>query len=167
MRKVMLAAAAATVLAGLTSPSFSMGGSSGGDYSSGMSSAPQMSDYGIALRLIRHEKYSEALPHLMVALADRPNDPDILNYIGYAKRMTGDLDGSQAYYQRALAIKPDHRGVHEYLGELYLMKNDPASAQKELDTLASLCPDGCDERDTLQKAIAGYVPVAAVPAASN
>ena len=39
--------------------------------------------------------------------------------------------------------------------------HDPASAQKELDTLASLCPDGCDERDALTKAIAAYVPPAA------
>jgi predicted Zn-dependent protease len=175
MRKLWLAAAAAATLAGLASPSFSMGGGGGGGgggYSGGMS-APTASDYAIGLRLIKHERYSDALPHLLIALTDKPKDADILNYIGYAKRMTGDLDGSYDYYQRALAIKPEHRGVHEYLGELYLMKHDPASAQKELDTLASLCPDGCDERDTLQKAIAAYQPAAAAavatsaPAASN
>ena len=157
MRKLWLAMAGVAVLAAATGPSFSMGGSSGGGggYSGG-AAGPQMSDYAIGLRMIKHERYSDALPHLLIALTDKPNDPDILNYIGYAKRMTGDLDGSLDYYQRALAIKPDHRGVHEYLGELYLMKHDPASAQKELDTLASLCPDGCDERDTLTKSIAAY-----------
>src|SRR6185437_1937355 len=60
------------------------------------------------------------------------------------------------------------KGAHEYLGELYLQMYDPASAQKELATLASLCPDGCDERDTLAKAIAAYQPPAtgAAPAAA-
>ena len=160
MRKLWMAAAAVTMVLAATGPSLSMGGSSGGGgYGGGpMGGGATMSDYGIAIRLIKHERFSEALPHLMVALADKPNDPDILNYIGYAKRMTGDLDGSLDYYQRALAIKPDHRGVHEYLGELYLMKHDLPSAQKELDTLASLCPDGCDERETLTKSIAAYVP---------
>jgi lipoprotein NlpI len=64
------------------------------------------------------------------------------------------------YYQRALAIDPNHKGVHEYLGELYLQMHDMASAQKEQTTLASLCPSGCDERETLDKAVAAYAQVA-------
>jgi len=39
-----------------------------------------------------------------------------------------------------------------------------ASAQKEQTTLASLCPTGCDERETLDKAVAAYA--AATPAAA-
>ena len=166
MRKLWLAAAAAANLIGLAGPSLSMSGSSGGA-SYGASSTPAAGDYAIGVRLIKHERYSDALPHLLIALTEKPNDADILNYIGYAKRMTGDLEGSYDYYQRALAIRPEHRGVHEYLGELYLMKHDLASAQKELDTLASLCPDGCAERDTLQKAIAAYQPPATAPATGN
>ncbi|MBV9542713.1 MAG: hypothetical protein JO167_15750, partial [Alphaproteobacteria bacterium] len=42
----------------------------------------------------------------------------------------------------------------------YLQMNDKASAQQEAATLASLCPSGCDERDTLDKKIAAYVPTA-------
>ncbi|HEY0105458.1 MAG TPA: tetratricopeptide repeat protein [Rhizomicrobium sp.] len=168
MRRACFTLGTIAILSTLTTPSFSMGGSSGGGGYSGGSgygglSAPTASDYSIAVRLIKHEQYADAIAHLLIALADKPTDADILNYLGYTKRMTGDFPSSLAYYQRALASKPDHRGAHEYLGELYLQMHDPASAQKELDTLASLCPDGCDERDTLSKAIAAYVP----PAASN
>jgi tetratricopeptide (TPR) repeat protein len=173
MRRPWIALGAAAMLA-LAAPSFAMGSGGGGgygggggsSYGGGMMSGPSASDYQIAVRLIKHDKFAEAIPHLLIALADKPNDADILNYLGYAKRMTGNYPDSLDYYQRALAINPNHRGVHEYLGELYLQMNDPASAKKELDTLASLCPDGCDERDMLTKSIAAYVPPAAgaVPA---
>ncbi len=164
MRKMWLGIASTVAVIGLATPSFSMGGGGGGGYSGG-AMEPAASDYAIAVRLIKHEMYAQAIPHLLIALADRPADPDILNYLGYTKRMTGDYPASLDYYKRALALKPDHRGVHEYLGELYLQMHDPASAQKELDTLASLCPDGCVERDTLTKSIAAYVPPAGtVPA---
>ncbi len=70
------------------------------------------------------------------------------------------------YYQRALAIDPDHKGVHEYLGELYLQMHDVTSAQNELQTPRDPLPLGCDERDTLSKALAAYVPPPA-PAATQ
>jgi tetratricopeptide (TPR) repeat protein len=125
-----------------------------------MSSGPTFSDYQVAVRLIRHERYAEAIPHLESALADKPHDADILNYLGYTKRMTGDYTASLDFYKRALAEDPNHKGVHEYLGELYLQMHDQPSAQKELDTLASLCPSGCDERDALMKALSDYKPAA-------
>src|SRR5690242_6543550 len=139
------------------------GGGGGGSYGGGsmMSSTPTYSDYQIAVRLIKHEKYADAIPRLQSALADRPHDADILNYLGFTKRMVGDYPASLDYYTRALAENPNHKGVHEYLGELYLQMHDQPSAQKQLDTLASLCPSGCDERDALTKAIANYKPEAA------
>jgi len=118
----------------------------------------EKSDYDQAMQLIRHKQYAEAIPHLEFALADKPQDADILNYLGFAKRMVGDYDASLYYYGRALAIEPGHKGVHESLGELDLQKNDLASAQKELATLATLCPSGCEERDALTKAVADYKP---------
>jgi len=168
MRKILLAA---TLFVALPATALAMGGSSGGGYGGanaggGTFTPPSgaSSDYSIGLKLLKQEKYSDAIPHLLIALVDKPDDADILNYLGFAKRMVGDYPASLSYYKRALAQKPDHRGAHEYLGELYLDMHDPVSAQKELDTLASLCPSGCVERDTLTKSIAAYVPPAATPA---
>jgi Gamma-glutamyltranspeptidase len=56
----------------------------------------------------------------------------------------------------ALAIKPEHRGAHEYIGEAYLMVGDVASAQKHLDALRSICLLPCEELQDLQKAIAQH-----------
>lgn len=175
MRRFLLVLGTTSALLALAGPSFSMGGGGGGGSGGGYGSSSSMGsmgstaafdDYQVAVRLIKHEKYADAIPHLNMALADHPQNADILNYLGYTHRMVGDYSMSLAYYNRALAIDPNHKGVHEYLGELYLQMNDMKSAQDQLTTLASLCPSGCDERDMLTKAIAAYVPPAA-PAASG
>jgi predicted Zn-dependent protease len=175
MRKLLLATVVATSVTLLTAPSFSMGGGGGGGGGGGSyggggfgaSGAASFDDYTVAVRLIKHEKYSEAIPHLELALANKPHSADILNYLGYTHRMLGDYPSSLDFYKRALAIDPEHKGVHEYLGELYLQMHDMTLAQAELTTLAGLCPSGCDERDMLTKAIAAYVPPAgATPVAT-
>jgi predicted Zn-dependent protease len=170
MRKIMLTTVIATSVIAVTTPSFSMGGGGGGGnmgYGGGIQTDATFDDYATAVRLIKHERYAEAIPHLDAALANRPHNADILNYLGYTHRMVGDLNGSLDYYKRALAIDPDHKGVHEYLGELYLQMHDQASAQHELDTLATLCPSGCDERDTLTKSMATYASTAAPATAAT
>ena len=125
-------------------------------------------DYALAVQLIQAQEFAAAIPHLEAALKLRPKDADVLNYLGYAHRMVGtseqgearDKDFAQSldFYSRALALDPKHRGVHEYLGELYLQMNKPDEAKHELEVLTLLCPDGCIERDTLAKAIAGQRP---------
>lgn len=169
MRKALYLAVAA--FAALSTDAFAMGGGGGGGYGFGNAPSAAFDDYSTGRRLILHERYAEAIPHLEKALAKHPRDADILNYLGYAHRMVGasetdparqsELKISLAYYQEALQIDPGHKRVHEYLGELYLQMNDLPSAQREMTLLASLCPDGCDERDALTKAIAAYAPAPA------
>lgn len=172
MRTSLYFAVAASAL--VATSAFAMGGGGGGygGGNSGFNSSPAaFDDYSTAKRLIRHEQYADAIPHLEKALAKHPHDADIFNYLGYTHRMVGvseatpsrdnDFKLSLAYYQQALAIDPNHKGVHEYLGELYLQMNDLNSAHHEMNLLVTLCPDGCDERDALTKALAAYVPPAA------
>lgn len=133
-------------------------GGYGGGYGTGpgITHSSSFDDYTTALRLIQEQKFGDAIPHLQRALNDRPHSADILNYLGYTERMIGDYQTSLDYYQRALHEDPDHKGAHEYLGELYLDLRDLDSANQELATLVKLCPDGCIERDTLLSAITAY-----------
>jgi tetratricopeptide (TPR) repeat protein len=147
---ILLAASAAV------SPLAASGGYGGGMPSGGFGGGMQIDDYSQALRLIHHEKYADAIPHLESALASRPHSADILNYLGFTHRMVGDYQISLAYYQKALQEDPDHKGAHEYLGELYLDMHDLVSAQGQLAELVRLCPSDCDERDLLTKSIASY-----------
>jgi len=158
MRTVLFSCVAAAALLGAISGASGMASGGGGGYGNGMvgsdSSGP--SEYSIAVRLIKHDKCGEALSHLQSAVIQKPNNADVLNYLGYCERKIGNLQFSLDYYNKALAIEPDHKGVHEYLGELYLAMNKPDDANKELATLTTLCPRGCDEKDVLTKAIADW-----------
>ena len=163
----------ALAMAAFSAPAFAMGtggGGYGGFGGSTGASPTGFDEYSTALRLIHHEQYGDAIPHLQNALAQKPHDADVLNYLGFTERMVGNYQASMAYYQRALTEDPDHKGAHEYLGELYLDLKDLPNAQGQLAILQKLCDGSCDEVDALTKSIATYVaanPPSAAPATST
>jgi tetratricopeptide (TPR) repeat protein len=166
MRKTILVLGSASVM--VASAAFAMGGGGGGGgmggyAGGGLRNMITQDNYSTAVRLIHHEKYADALPYLDHALADRPNNADVLNYLGYTHRMLGDYPISLDFYQRALGRDPDHKGVHEYLGELYLKMHQLDQAKSQLAELTRLCPDDCDEKDVLTKAIGDYELAANAP----
>ncbi|MCU0927462.1 MAG: tetratricopeptide repeat protein [Hydrogenophaga sp.] len=68
-----------------------------------------------------------------------------------------DLEKALEYYRQALEIDPAHRGAHEYIGEAYLMRNQPTKAREHLQTLQRLCGGTtCEEYQDLAKALAAY-----------
>jgi Flp pilus assembly protein TadD len=97
--------------------------------------------------------YAGAVPMLEEFLRFEPNDAEVHNLLGYSKRNLGELDVAMEYYNKALAINPDHKGTLSYQGELFLKIKDPASAEKNLGKLKVLCPSGCEAHDVLQAAI--------------
>ena len=62
----------------------------------------------------------------------KPNQPDTLNYLGFASRKIGDFEIAEKYYLEGLSIKPDHFGINEYLGELYVNTNRLDKAKERL-----------------------------------
>lgn len=161
--KGILAVLAVTAFA---APALAMGsgGGYGGGFGGGNSKSGSFDEYSTALRLIHHDKFGEAISHLQSALADKPHSADILNYLGYTERMVGNYQYSLVYYQKALTEDPDHKGAHEYLGELYLDLKDLPNAQAQLVILQKLCDGSCDETDALTKSIAAYQVANATPA---
>lgn len=75
--------------------------------------------YVSARQAIRSGQYTDAIRLLNEALARDPHDADTHNMLGFAFRKRGDLDRAFAHYREALRLAPDHRGVHEYIGEAY------------------------------------------------
>ena len=90
-----------------------------------------------------------------VALRDTRN-ADIQNYLGYAYRNLGEMPLAVKHYSRALQLDPRHRGAHEYLGEAYLMINNPAKAEEHLAALRKICLLPCAELGDLAKKLAEY-----------
>ena len=101
---------------------------------------------------IKAKDYAAAL-HELRDLAEDTQQADVYNLLGFALRKTGDYATSLTYYTKALELEPDHKAAHEYLGELFVQTGKLAQANEQLAVLVRLCPNGCEEREDLQKAI--------------
>jgi len=110
-------------------------------------------DYMAVKAQVDNGDYSAALTRLSALAQETPNDPDILNLIGFSLRKTGHPDQALDYYNRALAQNPEHLGANEYLGELYLELKQPAKAGERLAVLEKACGD-CEEYQELKEKIA-------------
>lgn len=97
--------------------------------------------------------YAGALAELR-DIAEDHQQADVYNLMGFTLRKTGDFRTSLTYYTKALELQPDHKGAHEYLGELYVETGDMPKAKEQLAELTKLCPSGCEELDDLSKSIA-------------
>jgi Flp pilus assembly protein TadD len=101
---------------------------------------------------IKAKDYAGALAELR-DIAEDTQQADVYNLLGYTLRKTGDFKTSLTYYTKALELQPDHKAAREYLGELYVETGNLDKAKEQLAALQRLCPDGCEEREDLQKAI--------------
>jgi len=106
--------------------------------------------YYQAVGLINEGDYEAALRRLdRAALAFGPH-PDILTYQGFANRKLARFSTAETYYNRALAVAPDHLGALEYYGELKVERGDMAGAKAHLAKLDELCSFGCYEAEELR-----------------
>ena len=94
--------------------------------------------------------YSKAYDKLLKAYDKDKKNPDILNYLGFALRKAGNLEEAEKFYLEGLEIKPDHRGINEYLGELYIKTNRIELDKKRLEVLKD-CK--CEEFEELKELI--------------
>jgi tetratricopeptide (TPR) repeat protein len=101
---------------------------------------------------IKAKNYAAALEELRKLAKETP-EANVYNLFGYTLRKTGDYPASLTYYTKALDLQPDHRAAREYLGELYVETNNIDKAKEQLAVLVKLCPNGCEEREGLEKMI--------------
>lgn len=113
-------------------------------------------DYDAAKKAIDRKDWKSAIGSLESAARRDPTDADVQNLLGYSYRKSGNLDMAFKHYDNALRLNPQHKGAHEYVGEAYLMANKPDKAKEHLAKLVQLCPQGCEEREDLAKAVAEY-----------
>ena len=113
-------------------------------------------DYPTAKQMIEAKNYQGALPLLQRVVAKNPKNADAYNLLGFATRKSGNPQASLQYYTQALQIDPKHLGAHEYIGEAYLMLDQPQQAEQHLARLGQLCTFGCAEERELKAALANY-----------
>ena len=130
------------------------------------SSSKVKSDYDKAVVLIKaakkyeeknksdkaNKRYKKAQTLLLKSNEAKPDNADTLNYLGFTTRKLGDYENGEKYYLLGLEIDPNHIGINEYLGELYVVTNRIDLAKERLNVLESC---NCEEYDELKEIIAG------------
>ena len=148
------------IIIALTSNSFSAGTSNDNDAS------PKVSDYTKAKNLVKaakkyekkdkiekaQKRYAKAQKLLIKSNKKKPLQADTLNYLGFTTRKLGDYEGGEKFYLQGLQIEPNHNGINEYLGELYVATNRMDMAKERLEVLKTC---NCEEYDELKEIIEG------------
>ena len=135
-------------------------------FSAGTSSSDKKPSYKNAVKLIEAAKkyeskdkmdkalkrYKKAQKILLELDKKKPLQADTLNYLGFTTRKLGDFEAGEKYYLLGLQVNPNHVGINEYLGELYVVTDRINLAKERLEVLKSC---NCEEYQELKKIIDG------------
>ena len=139
-------------------PSFGAGSSSDGgnsktDYEKAVKFVEQGKKYDEKGKTDKAQKrYKKAQKLLLKSNKEIPGKADTLNYLGFTTRKLGDFENGEKYYLEGLAIKPNHKGINEYLGELYVATGRMDLAKERLNVLKNC---NCKEYNELKEVIEG------------
>jgi len=123
----------------------------------------KVSEYNMAVKFIKKaikydkkgktkkakKQFEKALKYLYIANEKKP-DADVFNYLGFATRKLGDYKNAEIYYKLGLSLDPNHFGINEYLGELYVNTNRIDKAKERLKVLEGC---NCEEFEQLNNVI--------------
>ena len=98
------------------------------------------------------KRYEKAQKLLLISNKKKPLRADTLNYLGFTTRKLGDYENGEKYYLLGLEIDPNHKGINEYLGELYVATNRMDLAKERLKVLETC---NCEEYNELKEIIKG------------
>ena len=98
------------------------------------------------------KKYAKAQKLLLKSNAEKPMQADTLNYLGFTTRKLGDYEKGEEFYLQGLQIEPNHNGINEYIGELYIVTNKMDLAKERLEVLKSC---NCEEYEEIKEIIDG------------
>ena len=163
MKKIILSLYVALFI---TTNVFAAGSSSSGSSGNDGGSSAKKTNYEKAVLLVKSAKkyekkgksekakkvYAKAQKLLIKSNEKKPGKADTLNYLGFTTRKLGDFENGEKYYLQGLAVDPKHKGINEYLGELYVATNRHNLAVERLGVLEGC---NCEEYNQLKAVIAG------------
>jgi len=98
------------------------------------------------------KRYAKAQKLLLKSNKKKPLQADTLNYLGFTTRKLGDYEKGEEFYLQGLQIEPNHNGINEYLGELYVATDRMDMAKERLEVLKDC---NCEEFQELKNIIEG------------
>ena len=103
---------------------------------------------------VKAKEWTAAIADLNGMIDKGVQHADVYNLLGFSLRKSGDYKTAYTFYRKALEFDPEHKGALEYLGELYVETGQLPKAREHVVLLRKLCPQGCEELEDLEKAIA-------------
>jgi len=102
--------------------------------------------------LIEQQDWPAAVQVLGDYTRAHADSADGFNLLGYGYRHLKRYDEALAAYRKALALEPNHRGAHEYMGVAYIELGQLDKAREHLDALDRICTFSCEEYRDLKEA---------------
>jgi tetratricopeptide (TPR) repeat protein len=100
----------------------------------------------------RTERYDEAREYIVKALALEPDDPFILDSMGWVEYRLGNVEEGIRYLRRAYELQPDPE-IAAHLGEVLWVKGEKDEARRIWRDIAEKHPDN----ETLKQAMRKYL----------
>jgi Flp pilus assembly protein TadD len=104
--------------------------------------------------MVRQGRYALSIPFLIEATKRDPMVADTHVYLAFALRQVGRRDEAGVHYRFALRLDPDNLWALAYYGVMLLEDGNRGEAEAKLAALRRLCPEGCGEREELERALA-------------
>jgi tetratricopeptide (TPR) repeat protein len=112
--------------------------------------------YRAARALVLDGKYEEGIAAFKALGHD--DSAEVANYIGYANRKMGNYDLAKVWYDKALAIDPNHVRTWQYYGMWHVEQGNMLKAADFLEKIRLICGGtGCQEYQDLKGAMEGTV----------
>jgi Flp pilus assembly protein TadD len=104
--------------------------------------------------MVRQGRYDLSIPFLIEATKRDPMVAETHVYLAFALRNAGRRQEAGVHYRFALRLDPDNRWGLAYYGVMLLEDGDRGGAEAKLAELRRICPEGCAEREELERAFA-------------
>jgi tetratricopeptide (TPR) repeat protein len=112
--------------------------------------------YRAARVLVLDGKYEEGIAAFKAL--GRDDSAEVANYIGYANRKLGNYELAKVWYDKALAIDPNHVRTWQYYGMWHVEQGNMLKAADFLERIRLICGGtGCQEFQDLKGAMEGTV----------
>ena len=112
--------------------------------------------YRAARALVLDGKYEEGIAAFKALGHD--DSAEVANYIGYANRKLGNYELAKVWYDKALAIDPNHVRTWQYYGMWHVEQGNMLKAADFLEKIRLICGGtGCQEFQDLKGAMEGTV----------
>jgi tetratricopeptide (TPR) repeat protein len=92
------------------------------------------------------ERYAEAMSKLAQAQAADPYNTEVLNLLGRIQAERKEYGSARTFYDRVIALQPEHLGARQALATLYLNQKHCAEAAPHIARLRTRTDEGSAQR---------------------